>query len=302
MSNSWSQRHAFTLIELLVVIAIIAILTGLLVPAVQKVREAAARTQCMNNLKKIGLAMHNYHDRNHVLPPGYVSKDKSDGTDGGPGWGWATFLLDDIEQSTLLRQLDLNMGIHMAPAADRTAVIASYLCPSDPVREPFTVFNKKTGVAITDVGPSHYVAMVGRGKIEAKQNAIGNGVFYRNSKTRLSAITDGLSNTLFVGERASNLARASWTGSVSQGVVPATPPSVPAGDAPVLTLGHTSDVAGTYLPNSLTNVAGFSSFHPGVVNFLFGDGSVRPIHDSISPATWSALGSRAGGEVVGEDF
>jgi prepilin-type N-terminal cleavage/methylation domain-containing protein len=294
------MQKAFTLIELLVVIAIIAVLLALLVPAVQGVRESAARAQCANNLKQIGLAMHGYHDRNGALPPGYTSKDKADGTDGGPGWGWAAYLLDDLEESNLRRQLDVGYGIHAAQTVARTMVLPVYACPSDPVLDAFSVCNA-SNLPLTEVGPSHYVAMFGRGDLGAKQNAIGDGVFYRNSKTRLGDVTDGLSNTLFVGERGTNLALASWTGAPPTAIVPARAPSLPAGRAPAFTLGHTGDAAGFYVPNSFQSVAGFSSFHPGVVQFLVGDGSVRCIRDGTSPAVWEGLGTRASADVVAED-
>src|SRR6058998_910391 len=95
------DRFAFTLVELLVVIGIIAVLIGLLVPAVQKIRESGCRTKCKNNLRQIGIALHSYHDRTGSLPPGYASAVASDGSDLGPGWGWAAFLLPDLEQDPL---------------------------------------------------------------------------------------------------------------------------------------------------------------------------------------------------------
>src|SRR5438309_4717756 len=104
-------RRAFTLIELLVVIAIIAILIALLVPAVQKVREAAARTQCKNNLKQIGLALHNYHGTYKRFPPGYQTQVAADNSDLGPGWGWAAYLLDDLEQGNLKRRIRFDLQI-----------------------------------------------------------------------------------------------------------------------------------------------------------------------------------------------
>jgi prepilin-type N-terminal cleavage/methylation domain-containing protein len=123
---------AFTLIELLVVIAIIAILVALLLPAVQQAREAARRTQCKNNLKQLGLALHNYHDQHLVLPPGYVSDYTSAGTDTGPGWGWAAMMLPQMDQAPLYQTIDFSVGIESPKHATvRLIVPALMLCPSD---------------------------------------------------------------------------------------------------------------------------------------------------------------------------
>lgn len=290
-----SSRRAFTLIELLVVIAIIGILLGLMLPAVQKVRETASRLQCKNNLKQIGLGLHAYHNVYKVFPPGYVSAVASNGSDVGPGWGWAAQLLPYVEQDNLFRDINFKLDIGNAVnAGPRVQSLVLFRCPSDSAPDVFTAANTGTQVAF-----SNYIGMFGTPEITDNPGG-GNGVFYRNSRIRFGDIRDGTSNTLMVGERHSFLAYSTWTGAVTGAVVPPNHPSSlgPEG-AGVLCLGHTGPAAEGHTPNNPSNhVDDFGSFHVHGVNFLFADGSVRNINSSISPAIWGALGTRAGGEYV----
>src|SRR5262245_11258369 len=207
-----SSRRGFTLIELLVVIAIIAVLIGLLVPAAQKVREAAARIQCKNNLKQLGLALHNYHDTNGGFPPGYVSAVGPNGPDDdrGPGWGWAAFLLPFVEQDNVFKQIrfDLDIG-DPANAAIRVTVLPVFRCPSDSAQPTFTVdvLNDPTPDYSTplrdangnpvQVGHSNYVGIFGNPEIspdpgylvhEQERSTAHQGMFYRNSKVRIADV------------------------------------------------------------------------------------------------------------------
>ncbi len=271
------RRVAFTLIELLVVIAIIAILIALLLPAVQKVREAASRTQCRNNLKQIGLALHNYHDRFKRFPPGYTAK-VINGVDGGPGWGWASFILEDLEQGNVQKQIVFSSGIiNAVNATPRTQVLPIFLCPSDEVIGTFI----PDGAGIS-VAHGNYVGIFGSNEIEVDPGA-GNGIFFRNSQIRIGSITDGTSNTLMVGERSSNLSKATWVGAVKN-----------ANDAPALVLGSAD-----HPPNDpAAHMEDFWSRHSQGVNFLYADGSVRNISNAIPPNVYQALATRAGGEAV----
>lgn len=297
------STRAFTLIELLVVIAIIAVLIGLLLPAVQRVREAAARTQCQNNLKQIGLALHNYHDRTGFLPPGYAALVNPDNSDRGPGWGWAAHLLPDVEQENLFRSLRLDLDISdPANAAGRVQLLKLFRCPSDEAVHPFDVLSQ-TNVFVTRVAQANYVAMYGHGEIEDDPGN-GNGMFFRNSRIRMTDVKDGLSNTTAISERSNNLAIATWTGSVTGGATHPRRPG-PHVDGPQgLVLGHTGEGAGIHTPNSRDlHVTDFNSRHPQGVNVLFGDGSVRLINENIRAATWAALGTRMGGEPIsGSDY
>jgi prepilin-type N-terminal cleavage/methylation domain-containing protein/prepilin-type processing-associated H-X9-DG protein len=280
-------RHAgFTLIELLVVIAIIAILIGLLLPAVQKVREAASRLRCKNNLKQVGLALHNYHDRNGSLPPGYTSGVATSGIETGPGWGWATYLLPDVEQDNLYRQIDLGAPIGNSPA--RTQTLKVFLCPSDTDIGTFAV----AGTLVT-VAHANYVGVFGTNAVESNPGA-GNGTFFRNSKVRLGDMTDGLSSTYVVGERSSDIALATWTGAVPGArVALRRDPSQSEGNF-FLVLGR-----GDHRPNApQSHIDDFYSRHVQGLNCLFGDGSVHSIANAVSPQVWAGIQTRSGGEAV----
>jgi prepilin-type N-terminal cleavage/methylation domain-containing protein/prepilin-type processing-associated H-X9-DG protein len=291
-------RTAFTLIELLVVIAILSILMGLLLPAVQKVRDAAARAQCQNNLKQIGLACHAHHDTQQRLPPGYLAT--SPYPDPSPGWGWAAFLLPYIEQDNLARQIDFRLPLQGQPAIG--VLVKTYLCPADtPPAEAFTLTDA-TLTPLTAAAPSSYAATVGDDSSECDA-LTGNGVFYRNSRTRLADITDGTSQTVMLGDRAWADTQGIWAGAPAGAVVRpglSNPWRTTTASAPVFVLVHNNWV------NIKTDADGglddFSSYHAGGVNLLFADGSVHFVRSITADgpprrAFW-ALGTRAGGEVV----
>jgi len=293
------SHRGFTLIELLVVIAIIAVLIGLLLPAVQKVREAAARAQCINNLKQIGLAMHSYHGANEFFPPGFTSRSLTVNGDGlGSGWGWAAYLLPYLEQDNVFRLIDLNKDI-MDPshAAVRVMALKVFLCPSDSPPSPTCAVPTASGNV--NLGFANYVGMGGTYEVTAFPDT-SNGSYYRNSRTRVASITDGTSNTIFVIERDSQRApRTTWVGAVTMSLNPPINPSYDDEGPPTLVLTNTGEAADGRVPNnSLQHVEDATSKHSTGVNTLLGDGSVRKIQNTINPVAWQSLGTRAGGEVI----
>jgi prepilin-type N-terminal cleavage/methylation domain-containing protein/prepilin-type processing-associated H-X9-DG protein len=303
------SRRGFTLIELLVVIAIIAVLIGLILPAVQQVREAAARLQCKNNLKQMGVAFHNYHAAFGLFPPGFASGAATeDGEGTGPGWGWGAYLLPYLEQDNLHRRIDFTKDIRdPANAFARVQSLKVFLCPSDtPPGPTFTVVDEG-GASLCDVAFGNYVGMGGTNEVTGYPDTSAGpqyqGVLLRNSRVRFTDITDGSSNTLFVGERASKRSpMTTWVGAVTGCTVPPQNPGYDNEGPPVLVLTNTGTVEDARVPNNpLDHVEDSNSQHKQGVNFLFGDGSVRSIHNTINPAAWVGMGTRAGGETVNQN-
>jgi prepilin-type N-terminal cleavage/methylation domain-containing protein/prepilin-type processing-associated H-X9-DG protein len=336
--KSKSARAGFTLIELLVVIAIIGVLIGLLVPAVQKVREAASRMSCTNNLKQIGLALHNYHDTNGYFPAGYLDGNTNPAStpdnDVGPGWGWAALLLPYMEQQNVYNQINFSQTVGFGSnIAISQMPLKFYQCPSDGLQQPFPVYDSTFTTPITTLAHANYVGCLGweecfngaGGNPQAGSGqdgltgALGQGgvgAFYRNSRTTIASVTDGLSNTIFVGERSGNHSPATWTGAVPRGRCPAwmasqppapyAPPPGPAydnadfGEALVLAHGNA-----THLPNAdfpIYDPDTFYSMHTHGANFLFGDGSVHFLSSAINPYTYQYLCTIAGGETFPSDW
>jgi prepilin-type N-terminal cleavage/methylation domain-containing protein/prepilin-type processing-associated H-X9-DG protein len=331
-----SRRAAFTLIELLVVIAIIAVLIGLLLPAIQKVREAAARSRCANNLHQIGVALHAYHDAYSALPPGYVDGNtdpySTPDNDVGPGWGWAAYLLPFVEQGTVYNQINFRQTVGMGVNAQVSQLsLAVYQCPSDQYQQPFPVYDSTFTAPIATLAHANYVGCIGWEEcfngaggnpqpgpgadgLAGVYGPAGRGAFYRNSRTNFQHISDGLSATILVGERSGNHSPSTWAGAVPGGRCPAwmatqppapyAPPPGPAydnadfGEALVLAHGN-----GTHLPNAdfpIYDPDTFYSMHTGGANFLMADGSVRFISSNVNPSTYQALCTIAGNEPVGD--
>ena len=314
--RSLRRRVGFTLIELLVVIAIIAILIGLLLPAVQKVREAAARMSCSNNLKQLGIAVHSYHDGNNRLP--YSWSPNNYGYDNnGRSWSWLSQILPYIEQDNLHRAGQLGTAgtlSGVAPAApiltfnQAAAVhamqIKTFLCPSDPAGQQIK-FDRANGSTSAGAGNTNYKGVAGSNWAwgnwvhagpTGNTNGLdaGNGTFYRSDNNRaltLVGISDGTSNTLIIGEdlTARNThcgwARANY--STGTAAIPLNT-SLP---------GSTPQFAASDWPN----VYSFRSQHTTGAQFANGDGSVRFVRQSVDLAQYRAAATISGGEVVNLD-
>jgi prepilin-type N-terminal cleavage/methylation domain-containing protein len=290
------MRLAFTLIELLVVIAIIGVLIGLLLPAVQKVREAAALASCKNNLKQIGLAMHQHHDAKGTFPVGYYDPTPWPQLDNGPGWGWGAFLLPYLEQDNLYRQIKFNLDVgDPANAAVRATWLKIYSCPSDPANQTFIITDG--GANSWTLAWGSYVACNGNDGVDDFTTPPHTGAFMRAIKGfRVADILDGLSNTLFVGDRTSMLSYSTWAGGPTGALNPFLLAPGNFGAEITLLMCH----AGSTGPNTpgVFDADSTSSPHRVGVPFLFGDGSVHFLSNTIDINVWMALATRAGSEAI----
>ena len=317
MTLSRARKPGFTLIELLVVIAIIAILIGLLLPAVQKVREAAARMSCSNNLKQLGIALHSYHDAKGGLPPG---KDSN-------GFSGMAYLLPYIEQQNIYTQINFTVSsTNAANAAARASVIKILLCPSDPVN------SFPTGSAGTNYRFNQGYNILYSGIPGGTTNANmppADGPFWDNSTVRLTDITDGTSHTAAMSEKLkgdwSNAIVTDRTDTFVLNDYPDNPDwwnsSCDGLNVNDITRQGDSDIgqdwirgshsnSGYYhtnLPNKrsckkpsgrVATLAGSAHSAGTGVNVLMCDGSIRFVNNSIGLQQWRAMGSRNLGEVV----
>lgn len=332
-------RRGFTLIELLVVIAIIAVLVALLLPAVQQAREAARRSACKNNLKQVGLALHNYHDTHNTLPGSPMGRTRDNGWN---VWSGMSMILPFMDQAPLYNQIDFNRGPRQAPnnGSIHRSVIPAYLCPSDPGSG-----SRPQG----DSGPCSYALSSGPVTAWGVGNRPRAGIFTYRSSTRFTYIKDGTSNTIMASEvqiglndgdqtavsyRNHTAGDLTFTGTGHSRIADNSQTSIDAIRAyhqacrAALPITHSgdNDDAGRYWgaarnfwgpwfntlmpPNSPTNcdndasvsevrIKSASSHHTGGVHALMADGAVRFISENLDQGTWISLGSKGGAEVIG---
>lgn len=326
MSNRFSSNllptrrlcfKGFTLVELLVVIAIIGVLVGLLLPAVQAAREAARRMSCSNNLKQIGLALHNYHDTHGVFPPGFVNANSGYNTpadnwaDNTNGLAWSALVLPFMEQAPLYDQLkaetggfarhwqrDFNWAMAEAPSA--RVGIASYSCPSDTMGP----INNKRG----NYGKNNYLGNSGNAAAVDRR-----GIFWTGSRVLIRDILDGTSNTVMVVERSGTRSLVDnscgtnrcdwnaglWIGARTIGGANGWSPGLASTDVDSYGGGNA-----TYLINRSAatwgNSWGNSSLHPGGLQWTLCDGSTRFVSETIDMITYRNLRWRESGQPIGE--
>jgi len=305
-------RKGFTLVELLVVVAILGALMALLLPAVQAVRESSRRAACGNNMRQIGLAVLHAHDHARRFPAGWTGGAADDQ----PGWGWAVQLLPQLEEQQAYDAIDFRRPVYdpvnpEVNAAVRSRKIPIFLCPSDRLgpTEVAGVFgigalagadhddehhaehddheadhpvDDRDGSIVCEVGKSNYVGSFGAAVHIDDAPAAGDGMFFRNSRISTVQVPDGLSRTIFLGERNSRQGCSTWVGVVA-GAAAARERVVGVAD---------------HVPNSVGHFEDYSSEHGNGATFVFGDCGTRFLNSDIDLAVFKALCTRGGNEAV----
>ena len=319
MSNVRTNRSGFTLIELLVVIAIIAILIGLLLPAVQKIREAANRMQCSNHMKQLGLACHNFHDTYGITPPTRCASGGFQFLNVPPNayQGWAVWLLPFIEQDNVGKIYSTQL--HYGHNSNRPAIMTQvkiFYCPSAPNKNRVAPTFTAQGFTVSNAACTDYSVMrnvenglIALGIVDAYTDADRWGPFSYNSGSNTRTMTwagttDGLSNTIFYSEDAARPDRyvagrkkvagtwpgAAWADSDNEYGLHGCKQTAVVDDRP------------GPAPMNVTNNGEPYSFHTNGCNFGMCDGSVRYIRESINIRTFARLVTAQAGEVIGNDF
>jgi type II secretory pathway pseudopilin PulG len=310
MSRRKSSRSGFALLECVIVLIIIVLSAALFLPATRSGRQAARRTQCKNNLKQIGLALHNYLDNFQVFPPGYVSgpigtESSAPIVDGPSGFAWQSSILPYLDQGPQYNRINFNIP-SWDPRQQPTvsASLSVYLCPSASNRESSVLLRRHDLGEPVTYGRSHYVGNAGKvapwllSRPAEDWNEVASGILFRNSAICVKDIHAGTSNTVMVGE-ASVGANRTWAG-----IIPGVLSCLPSQE---LTDGSNCDAAATYVlftsgtketggirtPNaSPRTVNQLASEHQGITHALLGDGAVRAVADKIAPDLWSRLCDR----------
>ncbi len=298
MRSPQTRRSGFTLVELLAVNAAVSLLGTQIFDAILQTREAANRTQCMNHLKIIGLALHNYHDSQGALPPGWVGGDdspKQPNVFGLNGWGMQMRLAPYLDEAPLFNEINHTISVtDKQNAAVVSKAFATLRCPSDPFNKKTWMLKDADGKDVAQVGTANYVGSFGTGdfgkceKMKPGETCEGDGLYYHNSFLRMRDIKDGLSNTLGIGERSmgAKLDRmTTWSG------------VFPKAKSPFARILGTSDQA---LDAKEKNVSSYGSAHKGLVYFINMDGSIRALNTDTDLKVFQALTTRAGGEEISE--
>jgi prepilin-type N-terminal cleavage/methylation domain-containing protein len=313
-----SKRSGFTLVELLVVIAIIGILIALLLPAVQAAREAARRSQCTSNLSQLGIALHLYQGVYEVFPPGVVNpKGPIRSEPIGYHMSWLVQILPYVEEQVLFDHIDFSQGAYAKKNAPAAAInVRLFTCPSDGGSARYGSWSSAPSAAAPpeDLGPrgtSNYAGC--HHDVEAPIAADNHGVLFLNSRIRPRDVKDGLSHTLFVGEKGIEPNDLGWMSGTratlrNTGALPSLGSVGRPGWMPMPGAVLGPDASGAADPSpadtekQLLAVGSFNSSHPGGFNILLGDGAARFLSQAVTPQLFQQLGNRADGQLMDENW